>query len=144
MKTIAPWKVFPDLNRDVVEATHDLVKMKPWSLPRSEQQRAAFMWLSVASHAYGLVTPRLEFDGRMRGNLGEYRAGVNVIRMQKFSLVTLLHEFRHAMQAQLPRLALRGTIEDDALAWSCSMFYKAAPRRFRRMLKAGRIQIGDK
>lgn len=136
------WKVFPDLDDRVVQATRDLIKMKPWTMSKEQQRRAAFMWISIASHAYGIDPPHLVFDGRMRGLIGEYHPHRHTIRMKKFSVVTLLHEFRHAMQARRNvtlRPAGAGT-EEDAMAWSLSMFRAAAPRRFRRLLKAGRIR----
>ena len=46
---------------------------------------------------------------------------------RKFSLTTLLHEFRHAMQ--LNNLVAGSNekfdVEEDAREWSCSLYYNA-------------------
>ena len=67
----------------------------------------------------------------------------NEIHMAYPSIVTLIHEFRHAMQAQgKADVAITDNlnkVEDDARAWSLSIYYKVAPRMFRRLVREGKI-----
>lgn len=68
-----------------------------------------------------------------------YIPSLNVIYVEKFSLVSFLHEFRHMLQHQ-KKFKFKGmTIEQDARAWSIGVYSKAYPNRFIRMVKANRI-----
>jgi hypothetical protein len=93
-------------------------------------------WLDGASSIYRMEPPRLNLD-RGSGH-GCYYPGRNTIHVPYPSVVTLLHEFRHAMQHQ--KGAGRGVdIEDDARAWSLSLYYLVAPRTLTRLGSEGAI-----
>lgn len=85
---------------------------------------------------YGMQKPVLVRDE----NAGEgyYYGGVNEIHMSKPSIITLLHEFRHAMQHQ----GFAGRFHDpehDARGWSLSLYHLVAPNTLRRLVEEGKV-----
>lgn len=135
------WTEFRHIDRRVRRATRALVVAKPWRLSPARQAGAFQAWLREASRVYGCPIPTLRFDPAARHTGGGwYRPGNDgEIVLDKCSVVTLLHEFRHHLQRQPGfRSHVRG-IEPDARAWSLSLFHRVAPRRFRRMVLARRI-----
>lgn len=103
-------------------------------------------WLNLVSEHYNMEVPAVVHNPH--AGAGYYLGLVNEIHMSKPSIITLLHEFRHAMQAQgkagpsfrpdLPEDA-RGGVEDDARAWSLSLYYAVAPRTLKRLVTEGRV-----
>jgi len=120
-------------------ATLDATKvlMRGWRDATAEERFAkAEAWLDQAATAYGMRTPKLVLN--LQAGSGHYQPWNNEVHMAYMSIVTLIHEFRHAMQAQ--RGDGRGRdIEDDARAWSLSLYFKVAPRAFVRLARAGEI-----
>ena len=62
---------------------------------------------------------------------GFYNQETNHIELPHYSVVTLLHEFKHAMQ----HLTNQPQNEEVARGWSLSLFYKAAPKHFKRAVE---------
>ncbi len=58
-----------------------------------------------------------------------------IVLNSKLSLITLLHEFKHALQ----HLNNRTNSENIARGWSLSVYYKATPRLFERAVNKGLI-----
>ncbi|RSK43112.1 hypothetical protein [Bacillus canaveralius] len=56
---------------------------------------------------------------------------------KKLSLVTLLQEFMHHMQNQMDLKLYRKDIEEDARAWSVSLFKAATPKAFMNAVNKG-------
>lgn len=96
-------------------------------------------WLDAVAPTYAVPTPKLVKD--QQAGAGFYRGVGNEIHMAYPSVVTLLHEFRHAMQRQLglDRGDEDYDYEDDARAWSLSVYYAVAPRTYRRLVRSGQI-----
>lgn len=97
-------------------------------------------WVQAVAGVYGFQIPALAFN-RQAGD-GFYSPSKNEINMSKPSIVTLIHEFRHAMQSKqvatgFSRLAR--DVEHDARAWSLSLYFKVAPVSFRRLVAEGKI-----
>jgi len=134
---------FEHFHPRTIAATRRLVKANPWRAPRAEQRRLAQQWIDECAAVYGLQrVPQLTFANQESCGHGFYVAGHIVLPY--FSLTSLLHEFRHAMQRGglthlHHRRANRDALEDDARAWSLSLFYTVAPRRFRTMVMSGRV-----
>lgn len=57
------------------------------------------------------------------GSVGQYNMQLNVIALNKTSLVTYLHEFCHYMSIKLNK----HNSEEKARGWSISLFYLATP-----------------
>lgn len=83
-----------------------------------------------------LITPHLP---SVKLSKGLYLPAVQTIALDHMSYVTLFHEFRHHWQHVFPRLH-PSKYEDDARAWSLSLFYQARPKLFEKSVLAGKIQ----
>lgn len=113
------------------------VLMRGWrDATADERLTKAKAWVEEVAALYGMRTPQLVLNPR--AGQGHYQPWNNEIHMAYMSIVTLIHEFRHAMQVQ--RGDGRGRDpEDDARAWSLSLYYRTAPRAFVRLARAGEI-----
>lgn len=124
-----------------IRATRDVAKARPWSQPRNVQRDMAQALVLVLAEDYGMSVPRVHFVSTPSLGAVPLATGGTEIYLDRFSLLTLLHEFRHCWQMQLGQrhLRTRAEAERDAQAWSLAVFSKACPRRFSRMLRSGRI-----
>jgi hypothetical protein len=129
---------YPHIRVEVVMATRELVRAKLWRSTMDEQGRAIEKWIATVSAAYGMPEPLVRFAPlSVLGAFVPAQGPGGMIVMDHFSVVTLLHEYRHAMHLAGVAGAIGG--EEDARAWSLSLFRLAAPRRFRRMRAEGRL-----
>jgi hypothetical protein len=135
---------YKHFNKKTLRATKEL--MKNWGNDEEAKNLAKMRkWIEQVSKIYQINFPMLKII-RSAGE-GCYSPLLNEIYMARLSIVTLLHEFRHAMQAQgkAPQyrwqrpLEAKGGAEDDARAWSLSLYYKVAPRGFKRLASANQI-----
>jgi len=93
-----------------------------------------------ASEIYGMDFPRVKISS-FAGD-GYYSTLENKIFMSRPSIITVVHEFRHAMQAQHKARGWSGQeidVEHDARGWSLSLYYKVAPITFRRLVRSGKV-----
>ena len=104
----------------------------------TEQQRfdKSRQWLQEVSAVYYVNEPTLVID--RRAGTGFYQPWTNTIHMAYPSIVTLAHEFRHAYQHSHPSRMV-SDIEDDARAWSLSLYHRVAPRTMRKLVQEGKI-----
>ena len=115
--------------------------LKGWSY-KTENKR----WGSLEAWSIMVTLDRRGYHGMARPMLykdpsagsGYYVPATNTIHMAHPSVITYLHEFRHAMQAQGFAGEFRDA-EDDARAWSLSLYYSVAPRSLRRLVEAGQV-----
>lgn len=129
---------FKQIDSRTINATQSLVKNGLWKKDLTVQQKYNIcdIWVTVVSEIYGIEKPTFRFDPDERMyNLtggGHYEPHANRITLfKKFSLVTLMHEFRHHMQYQMYDLKLyKGHVEEDARAWSVSLFKLALPKSY--------------
>jgi hypothetical protein len=129
---------FKRIDPRVVAATKRLIEAKPWRGnpgrggpgERRAAREAFRAWLEAASAAYGIRPPELVVG--VRGTYGFYDPVLNIIALPKFSVFTLLHEFRHAYQYQ--KLFKVGC-EENARGWSVSLVYAADPGFYQRAVK---------
>lgn len=130
---------FRHIHARTVEASRELVR--GWGTANdTERWEKMNGWLVSASRTYGMRPPVLTID--RRAGAGFYDRGKNQIHMAYPSIVTLMHEFRHAMQRQEKATGWDGSwanIEEDARGWSLSLYFKTAPRLFRRLVAEGRV-----
>lgn len=125
--------------RNIKPATKAATKrlMSNWSTSNPTGREAKMRtWLTEVSSIYGIQEPTLIVGDRY-ANYGYYRPATNTINMPYASIVTLLHEFRHALQAF--GQGRPGDVEDDARGWSLSLYYSVAPRTFRALGRRGDI-----
>lgn len=142
---------FRRYNSRTVDATKTL--MRGWG-QAGQAERTAKMetWLETVSLIYKLPKPDLAVKATSYVGSGFYSPRSNLIALPKPSIVTLLHEFRHAMQywnragSHFRRgvgSEERGGLEDDARAWSLSLYHSVAPRTFRKLARDGQIFFVD-
>jgi len=120
--------------------TLQFVKMRPWDRPDAETERLFRTWVHGACTVYQIPEPELVripvTVPSAEPTWGAYRE--NTIFLRRWSMISLFHQFRHHMQEHAEEHD-RTDDPEDAQAWACSLFYVVAPRRFRRMARAGRI-----
>ncbi len=127
-----------------VEATRALIT-KIWRGSTKKKLAAINSFVEIVSDAYGINNyPTISFVSGAEGELaypitggGSYHRQSNkIVLYKKISLVTLLHEFRHAMQC-LMDTDRQVAVEDDAAGWSHSLYYLADPERYLRAKERG-------
>ena len=128
-------KHFKNINVQTVKRTKHLIH--GWG-QRSEGKRwdSMFLWTIFVSHEYGMKCPMIRKNPN--AGFGYYMPSTNEIHMSKPSIVTLLHEFRHAMQAQNKAGHWRDE-EHDARGWSLSLYFKIAPRTLKRLVAEQKV-----
>jgi hypothetical protein len=115
----------------IVKLTQDFFKQKGfWQMNEAEQQEVCTAFWVALCHEYELQA-ELRFDSS--NGIAYFRTGggeiVNgVCTLYKPSIMTLLHEFRHILQQQIPDLTLANpNVELDAQLWSHGVFCNAMP-----------------
>lgn len=134
--------VFENLHPRTLAATKRLMDARPHSQSRRKQLALMRTWLQEVSAVYGLKTPAIGFN--KRAGHGIYLPEANTILMPHYSTVTLLHEFRHAMQHHTRRVKVLklyegDPTEEDARAWSLSLYHQVNPRGLRRLVEARKV-----
>ena len=121
-------KRFKHIDHRTIEATRRL--MEGWGRKDLvSRNRAMRLWLDEVTSIYGLPEVAIE-----RGLGDFYWPSLSTIHMRQPSLVTLMHEFRHHYQHHRQNVAFEA-MEDDARAWSLSLYHRVAPRRFRYLVE---------
>lgn len=122
-----------------VRATDALFRAKPWSGNEEQKMDKFTNWLRQVSQVYHTNTPSLQIsdDEVTRELRGYYEQGH--ISLPKFSVLTLMHEFRHHLQREGIVSVTAFDREQDAINWSTSLFYTVRPTLFRSAVRAGTI-----
>ena len=144
-------KVFTKIKPQAIELTRELVKSGIWKNDVSNEDKAIYMgiWVQKMSALYGMRTPKFYFVGGREGNAEYRRTGggcyfpsLNEMYVfKKPSLTTLLHEFRHAMQTQKRVKCFRGDKEEDARAWSVSLYRLSCPISYKKAVDKGTMHF---
>lgn len=129
---------FKNIDKRTIEATKKLVKSGLWKKDLSTDHKVKICneWLQTVSEIYKIEIPEFRFDPSeilyMQTGGGVYEPWAKRITLfKKFSLVTLLHEFRHHMQYQMDLSLFRKDHEEDARGWSVSLFKAATPKSYK-------------
>jgi hypothetical protein len=132
-----------DFPPSLIHVTDRYFRRRPW---RSDWVTKAQAWLDTAADVYDLPAIGLVLTTRREAaGSGCYLATRNEIRMPKASVVTLFHEFRHAIQHHQPDEVwyrvdeTTPAVEDDARAWSLSLFHQVRPQLLASAVEAGRV-----
>lgn len=141
--------VFKNIKGEVIQATKDLIKGGIFKKDLPKQDKAILMglWIQVVSRAYDFEeVPKFYFvDDRAEYNRtggGCYFPSKNEIYIfYKPSFTTLLHEFRHAMQFQKGIKMFRNEHEEDARAWSVSLYKLSAPKTYKNAVEKGLLHF---
>ncbi|AKQ08601.1 hypothetical protein PBC5_035 [Bacillus phage PBC5] len=140
-------EVYKKIHPHVIDEVRLMVQGGFWKREVTNADKTILMGLFVrrVSQLYGFPTPKLYFDTgkqskenyRLYG--GMYLDEPNEIHIfYKPSLMTFLHEFRHAMQYRIEGLKLyRDDLEHDARAWSHSLYRLALPKSYKSAIEKG-------
>lgn len=139
---------FKNIDKRTIKATKKLIKSGLWKKDLSTEHKVKICneWLETVSEIYGIEVPKFRFDESeamyMKTGGGCYEPFEKRITLfKKFSLVTLLHEFRHHMQYELDLSLFRRNHEEDARAWSISLFKAAAPKSYKNAVEKGLLHF---
>lgn len=132
---------FRNFHSRTLDATDRLFRSRPWVDTENATSTEKFeRWLRRVSAAYDLPVPDLAFsdDPRVSFVFGCYRPSEQRIYLPKHSVVTLFHEFRHHMQHRGADMVSQD-VEEDARAWSLSLFYQVRPSLYWRAVEDGGV-----
>lgn len=130
---------------DVMELTKWL--LSGWKgVDTTTRVNALRVWITGSAWVYEMPIPRLQcpVPVELGGHYSTWhcartgRSGAGTIRLPKPSVITTLHEFRHAMQHHVVDVPW-WNVEGDARAWSLSLYHQVAPERFARLVRAGKV-----
>ncbi len=129
---------------DTLAATHAIFTARPSRLTTPERHAVCEQWVRDVSAAEGTPIPAVQWENSNLSNCGGgyYRPSTHTLymRAERPSLLTLFHEYRHAEQEKRTGSPMVSTdVEDDARAWSMSLFHQVRPRLFARLVNDGRI-----
>ena len=143
---------------EAISATKEYFSTKPWrgnrthkkfSPSRREQHLYNLgKYIEKLSLAYKVPVPIV----MMSPDMGDSGVAVdNVLILSKYSTVTIMHEFRHYLQIKgkvkktftkfYPYDSLLGR-EEDAIAWSHSLFKISRPKMYKKALVEKRLKCG--
>ena len=124
---------YTQLKPAVVKIVRDfIVKARPWRGTAEEKQQKFEAVIKKLARHYNIRPPTVHIsDPEHAMGSGFYNQETNHIELPHYSVVTLLHEFKHAMQ----HLTNQPQNEEVARGWSLSLFYKAAPKHFKRAVE---------
>ena len=135
-------KIFSDFPSELVKGTDKLIRCRPSMLSIEEKHLVFERWIRESSEAYEITTPQLYWgDIADAAGGGFYDSKKNIIVMSptRASIITLMHEFRHALQAA----GVSGTISEDkeidARAWSLSLYYQVRPLLLKKLVLEGKV-----
>jgi hypothetical protein len=125
-------------------ATNALFTARPSRLAPPERRHVCEQWVQTVSNSEQLPPPTIVWEPRplTESGGGYYISSTHSLHMraEQPSLLTLFHEHRHAQQFKQPNITMVSTDkEDDARAWSMSLFHQVRPRLFARLVNEGRI-----
>jgi hypothetical protein len=134
---------YTNIKSGAIDSTKKLAKNGFWKKNHQDRKtEICKQWLKEVSAIYGIETPTFRFDSSERmykqTGGGYYEPSHNRITLfKKFSMVTFLHEFRHHMQHQMKLKLYKGDIEEDARAWSVSLFKCSTPKAYENSVRKG-------
>lgn len=136
-------KVYKNIHKDAIEISKEYAP-KLWKEPLTHRKMYALKWLREMSAVYKITCPKFVFDpdenGRKRRLTGggTYDNNKNTIFLYgKYSFATLAYEFRHAIQNQKKVKMYLEDKDEDARAWSLSLFRLACPKSYKNAAEKG-------
>lgn len=138
----------PRIHPDIIDSVRFFRKRAPYKGSFDEKMSKYKAFLSVLSHYYGVSTPKLyvtdpskrktPFDFVLDLVKGMYYHGK--ISIRKFSVISLLHEFRHYLQERCQNIIrVSQDNEEDANAWSHHVFKQSWGERYVFLFETGQL-----
>lgn len=140
-------QVFKNIKPEAIALTKELAKSGIWKKDVSKSDKAIAMgiWVQKMADLYNMERPKFYFIDGAKGKAQYRKTGGGcyipshheIYVFEKPSITTLLHEFRHAMQFQLGVKKFRGDHEEDARAWSVSLYRLSLPKSYKNAVEKG-------
>lgn len=144
-----PRKVKLRFNPDIIETVQKFKKRFPYTGSYKEKLEKFNAFLNALSGYYRVRTPGLyviedymnatPFDDMIIKSKGVYLPYQEIIALRNFSIISLLHEFRHHLQDTGNILLLTKNTEDDANAWSHHLFKLVWTKSYEKLSKEGKL-----
>jgi len=132
--------MYTNIDEEVVALVRNAIKVERIYRGTNEEKTMKYKKLLEALCRHYSLTPvpslivdTKKQDFYLQKTAGFFDDSRNMIALRKFSLVTLLHEFKHFMQIK----SNRPNTEDNARGWSVSLFYRASPKLYAKAVKNG-------
>jgi len=124
------------VNRKAVRAVMGMVKNTGYYKKcKPEQQMQHLRRLcDYLGAVYRVPVPSVEF-----GLFPCYMPSLQTILLDKPSIISFLHEYRHHLQCYAGKQYKGLTIEQDARAWSLRIFHLGFPKMFEKAVKEGKV-----
>lgn len=130
------WLIFDNFKKETIISVKTL--RKGWrNASTSERIEKSKQWLNEISEIYDI--PVVTYIETSDAGTGYYKPITNSIHMAYPSIITLMHEFRHTMQHKIGVLQPYNNKEEDAKAWSLSLYHQVAPNTLQKLIKEGRV-----
>lgn len=136
-------KVYRNIRLEVIATSKELIP----AIWRTDEDAVKVQmmkdWLVKVSAIYGVPVPKFSFEPENEVEYfatggGCYNCVTNHIKLfKKASFVTLAHEFRHMLQNKAGVKMYKEDSEEDARAWSVSLFRLTDATAFRRAVRKG-------
>lgn len=134
---------FENFHARTLSATDTLFRARPSQLDMEDKKQVFSNWVNEISDTYDMEPPEIRWDvSAAAGGGGFYRPSDHSMTLnpEHPSIVTLIHETRHALQRKGKGAPLVDEdLEVDARAWSLSLYHKTRPVLFERLVRQGRI-----
>lgn len=139
------------VKKEVIKKVERMImigKFYDGTIPRKENMLKNLC--NVLATGYNVPMPTLQFTENLDSTgicstplnreTGEIN-GETTITINKPSVITFLHEFRHYLQVKKGLRFPSMDVEEDARAWSLRVFSLASPDNFIRSVKAGNVMF---
>ncbi len=135
-------KQFNDFSDAVIESTQSLFQARPSTQSLENKDTLFKTWMLEVSNSYNMENPKLAWSNEadLAGG-GFYIREKHMIVMSpnRASLITFLHEYRHALQNKTDESLVSEDTEIDARAWSLSLYYQVKPALLKKLVLEGKV-----
>jgi len=133
---------------NVIIAVKRFKKSHPYRGSNDERMKKFCSLLKVLSWYYQVDEPTLYIagigdngstDAYLARVKGFYNQSTNTIGMRIFSVITVLHEFRHLLQYRWSGIHIIDDKEEDANIWSHLIYKVVYPKNYARLVANGEL-----
>lgn len=128
---------YKHIKRETIEAVKDHWKLGFWKGDIVHRQKVFESLLKRLCEIYNIKSaPQIEIVKEDK-NLGVFKPNLNLIVMNKYSLITFLHEFKHVKDVNEGKRVN----EENARGWSLSIMYKVNPKYLIKIVQKGLVRF---
>ncbi|MHA1281997.1 MAG: hypothetical protein ACTSQP_05765 [Promethearchaeota archaeon] len=131
--------MYKNIKKETIKAIKEHWKQGFWRGDDLHKKNVFESLLRKLCEIYSIPhTPELIIDRNLK-SLGCYIPFKNKIIMNKYSLITLLHEFKHLKDFSEGKIMS----EENARGWSLSVMYLTNPKYFKNIVRRGLVKFID-